>query len=172
MLSKCNRVGSFVFCNCQAVWALGLGKVYVYDAKTDLRASLCRWHHSLRLVAFARVGVPSRSEAPAVTEGDASTPFILKAATQDTQSHRSPDNFLFFPENKQSPKMTEESRGKRRKQANPRRNRGKRREDENFLKKLVMMLACCCSGQEPSLRTALVSCVISRWKLHFLLAPV
>lgn len=42
--------------------------------------------------------------------------------------------------------MTEESRGKRRKQANPRRNRGKRREDENFLKKLVMMLACCCSG--------------------------
>ncbi|KAG7244820.1 hypothetical protein INR49_029839 [Caranx melampygus] len=67
------------------------------------------------------LGVPSRSESPAVTEGDASTPFILQADARDKRTLAPLHGQLF--EINLSAMMTEESRGKRRKQANPRRNR-------------------------------------------------
>lgn len=70
------------------------------------------------------LGVPSRSESPAVTEGDASTPFILQADARDKRTLAPLHGQLFATD--LSAMMTEESRGKRRKQANPRRNRGKR----------------------------------------------
>lgn len=81
------------------------------------------------------LGVPSRSESPAVTEGDASSPFILRQALRtNTHSRRYPGRLF---ETKYSAMMTEESRGKRRKQANPRRNRGKTRAALESLNKLV-----------------------------------
>lgn len=93
------------------------------------------------------LGVPSRSESPAVTEGDASSPFILRQAlrtnTHAHSAHRfsSPTGQLFFLN--KSVMMTEESRGKRRKQANPRRNRGKKRAErwKVFLSWCKMMQA-------------------------------
>lgn len=61
-----------------------------------------------------------------MTEGDASTPFILRQALgTNAHAHTAPGTTFLKNRNKKSVMMTEESRGKRRKQANPRRNRGK-----------------------------------------------
>lgn len=82
------------------------------------------------------LGVPSRSQCPAVTEGDASSPFILRQTLgTNTESRRL--SRTTYPETERRATMTEESRGKRRKQANPKRNRGKKRSTLQSLKKLV-----------------------------------
>lgn len=81
-----------------------------------------------------QLGVPSTCERPAVTEGDAS-PHHSFSGRASAQTHRYTGQlfgrrffvieFIYFFN--QSATMAEESRGKRRKQANPRRNRGKKR---------------------------------------------
>lgn len=106
-----------------------------------------------------QLGVPSTCERPAVTDGDAS-PHHSFSGRASAQTHRYTGQlfgrrffvieFIYLLFN-QNATMAEESRGKRRKQANPRRNRGKKQAAlRSFWKLLNDGGRCRISGRELS----------------------